>query len=363
MRALKGARTADEARIALARIEARIADGKPAAEPLAPGAAPVGPLMERWRDSLANRNAKNDGGRVTRYLLPKFKAMTMGGAQSLPAVMRWLDSVQAENPQLGGQSLRHCLNLLSRFFAWAIERGHAEVNPVRMIPQGKRPHGAEKADGPWLQDDDQFRALFQALPEPANLIFWLGNRSGMRPGEAAGVTMADFAWLHEGVIRVGHSYGGPLKEDRRGVGKVKWVPATSDAAAVVGPWLARRRAEGAGDSDLVFPYCGGSDRPRQSRWTGYKKEHLQSLWEAARKVVGVDLTIYQATRHSFVSRHLSAGVSLEEVSAAIGHAQVTTTRRFYDHYVRRSYSAAIRAATVLPANDGAARDCVARQSR
>jgi integrase len=232
--------------------------------------------------------------------------------------------------------------LLSRFFAWAIERGHAEVNPVRMIPQGKRPQGAQKSDGPWLQDEAQFRALFAALPEPVNLIFWLGYRSGMRPGEAAGVTLGDFAWLHEGVIRVGHSYGGPLKEDRRAVGKVKWVPASADAGAVIGPWLERRRAEGATDSDLVFPYRGGSDRPRRTGWAGYKKEHLQSLWEAARAAVGIELTIYQATRHSFVSRHLSAGVPLEEVSAAIGHAQVTTTRRFYDHYVRRSYSDAIR---------------------
>jgi site-specific recombinase XerC len=67
-------------------------------------------------------------------------------AQKMAEVMRWLDRMQAQGA-LSGQSMRHTLNLLSRFFAWAIERGHATVNPVRMIPQGKRPRGTAKADG------------------------------------------------------------------------------------------------------------------------------------------------------------------------------------------------------------------------
>jgi integrase len=134
----------------------------------------------------------------------------------------------------------------------------------------------------------------------------------------------------------------PLKEDRRGVGKVKWVRAAIDAVRVLGPWLARRREEGAADDDIVFPYVGGSDRPRRGGWNGYRKEYMQQLWEQARGVVGIELTLYQAGRHSFVTRHFSAGVPLDEVSAAVGHAQVTTTRRFYDHYVRRLFSLAIR---------------------
>jgi integrase len=155
--------------------------------------------------------------------------------------MRWLDDLKATNENLSGQSLRHCFNLLSRFWSWAIERGHAEVNPCRMVPQGKRPQGAAKADGPWLQDEVVYRALLVELPEPANLMFYLGNRSGMRPGEVAGLTMGDFAWLSEGIIRVGHSYGGPLKEDNLGEGRMKWVPAALDAETVIGPAPRRGR--------------------------------------------------------------------------------------------------------------------------
>lgn len=55
------------------------------------------------------------------------------------------------------------------------------------------------------------------------------------------------------------------------------------------------------------------------------------------------LTWYQATRHAFVSRNLKNGVPLDEVSAAVGYSSPMVTKRHYYHYVRRSYSNALRA--------------------
>ena len=77
--------------------------------------------------------------------------------------------------------MRHNLNLLSRFFAWAIERGHASMNPVRQIPFGRRPLGAPKKDGFWIQDEETFWRLYESLPVPVRYVFWIGNRSGLRP--------------------------------------------------------------------------------------------------------------------------------------------------------------------------------------
>lgn len=57
------------------------------------------------------------------------------------------------------------------------------------------------------------------------------------------------------------------------------------------------------------------------------------------------MTFYEATRHSFTSRNLAAGVPLDEVSAALGHSSPVVTRRFYDRYVRKTYSDAIRGIT------------------
>jgi integrase len=242
--------------------------------------------------------------------------------------------------------MRHNLNLLSRFLAWAIERGFATVNPVRMIPQGRRPKGSAGGadDAPWIRDDETVHRLMAALPRPVDLMFYLGNRSGLRPGEVAGLQMEDFSWLAEGIIRVAHSYDGPLKEDKAGAGKVKWVPAPEDIGQVVGPWLAQRKSEGAGPRDLVFPFkpAKPQNRRRTSTWKGFRKEYVEACWEEAARAVGVEMTLYQATRHSFVSRHLANGVPLDEVSAAVGHSSPEVTKRFYAHYVRRGFSAEIR---------------------
>jgi hypothetical protein len=45
------------------------------------------------------------------------------------------------------------MNLLSRFYSWAITRGKAEINPLRQIPMGSRPTQTVKSDTPWIDDD------------------------------------------------------------------------------------------------------------------------------------------------------------------------------------------------------------------
>lgn len=350
-RLLRGAATKLEGRKRLNEILARVAAGKPGmaedeAQPAATsGEALCGPLIDEWLAGLTNRNAADDRSRVRRDVRPEWADVKMADAQKLAGVMRWLTKLRKS--ELSGQSQRHALNAFSRFMAWAVGHGHADVNPVRMVPQGKRPHSASKAaDAPWLREEATFRKLVARLPSPVSLMFWLGNRSGLRLGEACGLRMEDFAWLKEGIIRAERSYGGPLKEDK-GTGaapKAKWVPAAMDAEHVMGPWLKKRAKEGAGPGDLVFPFVAAKpqNRKRTSGWAGFRKEYVDAVWREAADDLGVKLSWYEATRHSFVSRNLAAGVPLDEVSAAVGHSSPVVTMRFYARYVRKSFSTAIR---------------------
>jgi integrase len=341
MRAAKGARTMEDARKQLALIEARIGQGltpAPEAKAASPG---MKALLERWRDGLTNRNAADDRSRIDRHVVRRFGDLTIEKA-TLAEIMNWLDDLKTT--KLSGQSRRHLLNLVSRFFSWAIERGLAAVNPVKMIPQGKRPKPQRPRDVPWLEDDTKVPALMQELGPVVGLMFYLGNRSGLRTGEAAGLRMSDVGFLHEGIIRVRFSWDGPLKEDKDGSGKIKWVPAPDDAIAILKAHLARRKLTGARGEDLVFPFepPKPQNRRRKSTWAGYRKEHIEDCWDEASKTVGISLTWYHATRHSFVSRNLKNGASLDEVSAAVGHSSPVVTRMYYDHYIRKTFSATLR---------------------
>jgi integrase len=291
-RLLKGVRTNAEGRGLLAQIELRVRAGRSGLgdEEMQPGTESpaaqktMGPLMATWMTSLSNRNAKNDRKRAEVQVIPAWRDVTLGDGQTVAAVMRWLEVLKGGVGS--GQSQRHAFNLLSRFWSWAIGLGHAEVNPCRSVPRGPRPHPAPDRDRPWIRDERTFQKLFAALPEPVNYVLWLGNRSGLRPSETRALRMHDFAFLVEGLIVVrgsaAHDGIGPLKEDWRGHGKAKMVPAHADTKKVIGPWLQRRTAEGAGPEDLVFLPTKPGDRPRASGWQGIRKEFVQSCWEAAR---------------------------------------------------------------------------------
>lgn len=331
------------ARHILLELEARIAAGK-AGVKVAKDEPACAELLTQWGQGLRNRDADNDRSRLHRHILPEFGARKLSEV-TLAAVMAWLDKQRAAG-NISDATVRHNLNCLSRFFSWAIERGHTEVNPVRQIPTGKRPKQTAKKDTPWLRDDAMVARLIQELPSPLHYMFYLGNRSGMRTGEIAGLRMSDFAFLDEGVIRLRYSYSGPLKEDKHGEGKLKWAPAAANCKAFLGPWLAEREAAGAGPEDLVFPGPRFTKRP-------CRKEYIEGHWERVRKRLELSLTWYQATRHSFVSRLLEAGASLDEVSAAVGHSSPVVTRRYYDHFIRRSFSSVMRGDLSLAALDPA----------
>ncbi len=314
------------------QIEGRIAAGKVGIEQPEKLSC-CGDLMDLWSKGLVNRNAADDRTRLKRHVRPVFEALTLPEVTQA-RIMEWIDQ-QRVAAKICDASIRHNLNLLSRFFSWTVERGHASVNPVRHIPIGRRPRQTPKLDVPWLNDENLVRILVRELPAPFDLMFYLGNRSGLRTGEIAGLRISDLAYLADGTMRVRYSYEGPLKEDKNGGGKVKWVPACDDAEAVLGPLLKRREADGAQPEDLVFP-CP----TRKNRC--YRKELIESRWDVVREKRKLELTWYQATRHSFVTRSLVAGASLDEVSAAVGHSSPVVTRRFYDHFVRRAFSSTLR---------------------
>ncbi|HZL18146.1 MAG TPA: tyrosine-type recombinase/integrase [Polyangia bacterium] len=331
MKLLRGVQNVLQARQEAARVERAVGAGHdPFPGPaIVPGTARG--RLEQWAKSLRNRNAANDRSMVTKHLIPPFGHLPIDQI-TLPVVMAWIDELA--DSDLSPQTQRHALGTLSRFFSWAIERGEAVMNPVKMVPPSKRPVLAINRDQPWLEDEAKVPELVEALGSDVGLMFYLANRSGLRLGEVCGLRLGDLEFLGEGVIRVAHSYGGPLKEDRRGEGKVKWVPAPIDAEEVLKLHLKRRKLNGAKAEDLVFVPAKAPRRPRKSSWPGFRKEHVHEVWDSARKAVGVSMTWYQATRHTAVSRALKAGVPLDEVSAAVGHSSPDVTARHYAHFVR-----------------------------
>jgi len=115
---------------------------------------------------------------------------------------------------------------------------------------------------------------------------------------------------------------------------VKKPPAPADWLVVLGPWLEQRRGQGAGPDDPVFCRPDGA-------MLDY--EDVRDAWKRVRDALGLKLTWYQATRHSFCSRNLSRGVPIGVVSRAMGHSSEMVTQHSYNHYVQEDWPDEMRA--------------------
>ena len=327
----------------------------------APAPKTAGALFDLWGQSLTNRSASNDRIILRKHLQPKFGHVTVEGI-TRKAIKEWLGELVAAkkedgSPRLSAQTQKHILGVLSRWFTWAIEEEHTtvEFNPVKMV---KRPVVVHKKRA-WLEVDgeEKLAALVAAIGSPFDLMLTLGNRTGMRLGELCGLRLKDLDYLAKGYITVSHSYDGPLKEDKRGEGKVKTVPAPVDAAEAFKMHVARRKLQGAKPDDLVF--VPTKMLSRRSGWAGIRRETVKYAWWRACKAVGLVgddgktpvLTFYGATRKTAASRADRSDVAVEQISDSLGHADTAMTRKHYIDHKRTVFAPELRL-PMLPALSG-----------
>lgn len=303
----------------------------------------MGELLERFRMSLTNRAWRDDVGRLRLHVVPRWARVRVDQV-TLPALMAWIDEMRAE-AKLAAGTQRHLLGLVSRAFSWAVARGMAAHNPVRLIPPGARPQASRPRDATaWISDDETPRRIMALLPEPFDLGFYVAFTSGLRLGEVFGLHLDDLDEVQAGCIRVARSFGGPLKEDKKGAGIVKFVPAAAGAVDFLGPWLARRRAEGAWPEALVFPGPDGKVMPRHL--IGYQ-------WKKAARTLGLEVSWHQATRTSFASRAAARGVPLADIATALGHASTAMVDLHYMKFVRKTFDPRLAAGLApMPAAKG-----------
>lgn len=320
-----------------AQLEAKAERQRVGLEAPEQSAARCGPLMRKWAAGLANRSADIDCGRIDKHVMPRWQKVRLVDV-NLAAVTAWLDDLadpDDDDDELSPGSRRHLLGLLSRFLAWAQQRGHVARNVIRDLPSGSRPRVIPPPPEsiPWLSDDSDVVRIMKALAAPFAAIFFLGNRSGARLGEILALRLSDVDHIDEGVLRIryaGEDGTGWLKEAKHAP-KTKFAPLpATDAAAVLGPIVEQRRAAGAGDEAFLFVDADG-DR--------IDRHQVAHRWRVVRKALGLPagLNFYRATRHSAVSRSLAAGASDTEVAAMVGHAS-TAMLRHYNHHIRKTFS-------------------------
>ena len=228
--------------------------------------------------------------------------------------------------QLKGWTITSSLRPLSMMLAQAARKGHIPVNPMSQLERGERPkHDDERPKRILtLQEMQALLAATESLQ--MRCLFELMLATGMRIGEALGLTVADLD-IDGAVVRV------EFQLDRNGE-RSHLKTEESRRAVDIPPRLMRKlralltqRGVLADNEAFVFASRAGTGLERKVVRAAFTRAINQS------KIAAPAPTLHDL-RHSHASMLIALDYSVVDVQRRLGHRKPDTTLRIYTHQWR-----------------------------
>lgn len=224
---------------------------------------------------------------------------------------------------LKGWTITSSLRPLSMILAQAARKGQIPVNPMTQLERGERPkHDDERPKR--ILTLDEMQALLAATESlQMRCLFELMLATGMRIGEALGLTVADLD-LDTAIVRI------ECQLDRRGE-RVALKTEEARRALDIPPRLMRKlralllqRGALTNPDALVFASRTGTGLERKVVRAGLTRAVKES------KITSPAPTLHDL-RHSHASMLIALDYSVVDVQRRLGHRKPDTTLRVYTH--------------------------------
>lgn len=251
---------------------------------------------------------------LVRHILPTFGSRPIAGIRP-SEIQAW---VKDRSEKLAPSTLEVIYRWLAAIFRAAVEDGVITRSPCRGIrlPKVERP----KVVPPTTDD---VLAITEAMPDRYRALVTLAAGTGLRQGEAFGVTVPriDFERrrLHvdQQLVKIQGraAYLGPPKTPA----SRRTVPLPD----VVNNALTHHLREfEPGTHDLVFTDRHGGP---------INRTRFSDAWRRALKTAGVTGVTFHGLRHYYASLLIRHGESVKVVQARLGHASASETLDTYSH--------------------------------
>lgn len=272
------------------------------------------PLWEKWlNDFLLYKEAQGLAERTLKDYtthVPRFFARYPNCTASQEDLQRACFDYFAQAGKLAPATFNTRRKCLKAFFAWLVQEGRLDFNPVDKIAKRREDNTPRAVPEAVLEKLLSLpdKKSFAGLRDYALLVFTLDT--GIRPSEAAGLLPPDFNLpAHEVTI--------PARVAKTRVSRtLPLMPVTVQAIRK----LLATRPESWGDKTPVFCTVDGRPLSRQ-QWAKRMKEYTQEL---GYKVRPYDL------RHSFAVMYLRHGGHAFGLQRTLGHTTMTMTRRYVE---------------------------------
>jgi integrase len=274
-------------------------------------------LFDVAADFLADLKARQERAEVSSSAIADFLRRTDGFVEAhgdTPAadvrphmVLTWLDT----HPRWGPTSRHDGVGAVKRIFAWALEVGRIETNPLAAMKKPPRPERRELViDARKIPD-----ALEAIPPGPFRDLMTFLHLTGCRPSEAARLEAAHLD-LARGLAVL------PEHKTKKKVRKPRLIYLTP-AAAELAAYMAKEHPSGP-----LFRTAAGNGWTRWSINDGVKRLRRKTG-------LGRELVAY-ALRHGMATDLLANGASSALAAEVLGHADTRVLDRVYSHLHERS---------------------------
>ena len=238
---------------------------------------------------------------------------------------RYVSVKQTEN--LKGWSVRGHLVVLSAIFKYASRHlGFVGTNPVTLLDRVERPSIEDQKAKRILTADELARLLSAVEPE-YRPPFELAAETGARLSEVLGLIWSEID-VEKQTITFTHQLG-------RGGKRVPLKTRGSRRVLEVTPSLIstlrklKVASQKSAPQDFVFVSRKGTPHDHRNLAgrvlaRAVKRAGLEGHGE-------VSTPTFHSLRHSHASRLIAAGWDIQEVSARLGHSDISTTQRIYIH--------------------------------
>lgn len=230
---------------------------------------------------------------------------------SRPDLQEVIDTMVAGG--LAATTIKTAINALRAIYRHEISRDRLRVTPTRGV---ELPSGSGRRDR--ICAPSEARALLAALDDDDRALWATAFYAGLRRGEL--MALRDQAVdLEANEVRVIAGWDQVEGEQATKGRERRTVPIVGELRMIL---AAHRLRSGRRGADLLFGSTATSP---------FDPRPLQDRADVAWKAAGLSRVTPHECRHTFASIAIAAGVNIGTVSAALGHASVTTTWDRYHH--------------------------------
>jgi integrase len=257
-------------------------------------------------DGISRGYLKSVESYLRNYLVPFFGAFNIREIHE-----GTIDDFRRQLPRhLRSKTVKNILGILAKVLQDAF--GRREIERVPVFPKIK----IEIPPIHWIDEGDQERILAEAA-ETEGPVFWaiflFQMKQGCRPNEARALKW-DRVDFRRNQVTINAAMDDGVFRERTKVRDTRLLPMHPRVREALES-LPTRAISG-----FVFTYRGEP----------IAENYLNAVWRRVTRKLGLDISLYQGTKHSGASQAVNAGVDPKVIQLMLGHKDPRTTARYME---------------------------------